>query len=367
MRHLSLISLLGTSLLRGFPSASQNTNTTSAKPKIGIMKFEVDTDLKPALSTFLYESFSGEMLASGAFTVVDWEQLDKVQKVVAQAQPNVSPEEARKLALHQLGLEQLYLGSLTKVGSKFYLTVKLLNLDLRVERSERLPVASEDDLEPAVIKLAKMLSSNPEQAKEIKAQLERQKAETDRWAEVQKNQTEESLAAFLKESPSGAMAAKAEKALETIKTQKQAKEVQQKATEAEARDKKAEAERLRSNIAGRWKVESEQTTLTVHSFGSIDHPFNGMHSGVVVIAQQGKNISFEALVDYLTFGGGSSSKAFLFKGSYESGALQAESKHSRIDAVIDESGNKLVGRWNYKAYGKSGKLELTRLEAEGKP
>ncbi|MCX6922620.1 MAG: SUMF1/EgtB/PvdO family nonheme iron enzyme [Verrucomicrobia bacterium] len=134
-----------------------STATIPARPKIGIMKFEVDTDLKPSLATALYQGFSDRMINSGKFTVVEWEQMDRLQKLVAQAQPNVSPEDARKMAIHQLGIEKLYLGSLSKLGSTFYVGMKVLNLDLTVERSERVSAASEEDLERAIGRLVDLL------------------------------------------------------------------------------------------------------------------------------------------------------------------------------------------------------------------
>ena len=335
-----------------------------AKHKIGIMKFEVDPDLKPALSTFLYESFSGEMVASGAFTVVDWEQLDKVQKVVAQAQPNVSPEEARKMALHQLGIEKLYLGTLTKVGSKFYLTVKLLNLDLKVERSERLPAASEDDLEPTVVKLAKLLAASPEHAKAIKAQLGHQKAEADRWVEVEKNQTKESLAAFLEEFPDGALAAKAKKTLEESHNKRLADEADRKVKGAEQQVKRQEAERLRSNIDGRWKlVTTDAKIADGRAFNLVPGP------SVCEIEQKDGSIAFKGPIvkkNALT--------TTLYKGTYESGVLRAKAKVSAlvsatvdITGTISEDGWSIVGKWNYAFNGLTGSAVFTRMDAEAKP
>ena len=281
---------------------------------------------------------------------------------MAQAQPNVSPEDARKLALHQMGLEKLYLGSLTKVGSKLYLTVKLLNLDLQVERSERLPVASEDDLEPAVIKLAKMLSSSPEQAKAIKAQLERQKAETDRWAEVQKNESEESLAAFLKEFPDGVMAVKAKKALEAMRGKTADREKSEElARQAQAQDLE-KRDQLHNIIAGRWFITSEPVQV-----GANHQPYRGVPGGVVNILQQGTSISFEGLYGGL-FGYAvmKSPRATTYSGTYVSGTLKARCEQgAEVNAMIDESGKKLIGDWSTKRY--SGKLEMTRGDPDRKP
>ncbi len=354
--HITFLALAVANIARA------QTNTTSTKPKIGIMKFEVGEDVKPSLGTFLYESFSGEMLASGTFTVVDWEQLDKVQKVVAHAQPNVSPEEARKMALHQLGIEKLYLGTLTRVGSKFYLTVKLLNLELKVERSERLPAASEDGLEPTVVKLAKLLSASPQKAQQIKAQLERQKAETDSWAEVQKEPTEERVEAFLKEFPDGALAATANKALEELVNKRQASEVQWKMKRAEQRIAASEAEKLKQSIAGRWKLE---TTAATYQFGGATYTINGVPGPVIcAIEQKGKVISFLSPAD---------SKQRNYKGTYESGFLRAEAKliygKFRIAGTVSEDGKRIVGKWTRltSSLSTSGSVVFTRMDSEAKP
>ena len=135
------------------PTPAQ-TNLTSAKPKIGIMKFEVASDLKPSLGPFLQNALMEEMLATKRFTVVDWEEIDKVLGYIAKSQTNLSPEEARKQAVHQLGLEKMYLGSVSKLGSKYFVSVKVLNLDLTVAASRKTSVGTEEELDKAIQELA---------------------------------------------------------------------------------------------------------------------------------------------------------------------------------------------------------------------
>ncbi len=131
-------------------SASTHPNTPVAKPKIGIMKFEVDADLKPELGTFLYNSLMDQVVQSRQFTVVDWESIDRMLQYMAKSQPNLSEEDARKQAVNQLGIQQLYLGSAAKLGSKFFLSVKVLNLDLSVDKVEKESVESEEQMMDAV-------------------------------------------------------------------------------------------------------------------------------------------------------------------------------------------------------------------------
>lgn len=169
--HFPMRQWLVTAILVAFATSARAESTTpgtaGAKPRIGISKFEVDADLKPSLCNFLYNGFMDQMVKSKQFTVVDWEEIDRVLQYVAKSQPNLSPEDARKQAIHQLGLEKMYLGSLSKVGSKFYITMKILNLDLTVERTDRVSAVSEDDLEKAVVRLADALlgrEKTPEKA-----------------------------------------------------------------------------------------------------------------------------------------------------------------------------------------------------------
>lgn len=88
----------------------------------------------------LYDLLLERMVAIKKFTVVDWEEIDRVLKLyVAESQPNISDEDAKKQAVNQLCIEKMYVGTLRKVGSKYYVSVKVLNLDLTVSRVVRIP------------------------------------------------------------------------------------------------------------------------------------------------------------------------------------------------------------------------------------
>lgn len=157
-------------ILVSFVLTSQDV--CGAKMKIGIMNFKVSKNLDPAFGTFLYDAFMDQMVQSGKFTVVDWEEIDRVLQYIAKSQPNISQEAARKQAINQLGIQKMYIGSLTKVGSKYYISLKVLNLDLSVDRTTRGSVDSEDNLEQCIMYLAKVLLAEPEEAKRLKAKVE---------------------------------------------------------------------------------------------------------------------------------------------------------------------------------------------------
>ncbi len=181
LTRMFLLASLAVLAATAAPAAETNlsASTSANKLKIGIMKFEVDPDLKPGLGTSLYNILVDQVANSAVFTVVDWEQMEKVQKLVAQAQPNVSPDDARKMAMHQLGIEKVYVGSLAKLGSKYHLSVKVLNLDLTIAASQKTSVATEDDLERAIEELAPALIAGAlprQEGEKYLAELKAQKA-----------------------------------------------------------------------------------------------------------------------------------------------------------------------------------------------
>ena len=141
---------------------------SAEKTKIGIMKFEVAKNLDPSFGTFLYNSLLARMVSSGKYTVLDWEEIGRVLKYIEQSQPNVSGDEARRQAINQLGIQKMYVGSVTKIGSKYYLTVKVLNLDLTVEKVVQGSTESEDDLEAIINTLSSKLIMSPKQVVEAR-------------------------------------------------------------------------------------------------------------------------------------------------------------------------------------------------------
>ncbi|MCX6924001.1 MAG: SUMF1/EgtB/PvdO family nonheme iron enzyme [Verrucomicrobia bacterium] len=153
-------------------AAPAQTNTTPAKAKIGIMKFEVAKDLNPSLSGLLYDTLTEQVVNSKKFTVVDWESIDRMLQYMAKSQPNLSQEDARKQAVNQLGIQQLYFGSAAKLGSKYFLSVKVLNLDLSVDKVEKESVESEEQMIDAVATITARLLGHPSPAAKTAAALE---------------------------------------------------------------------------------------------------------------------------------------------------------------------------------------------------
>lgn len=139
------------------PPAPQSAPQPVAKPKVCVMKFEAEGNVSPHLGNFLYNTLIERFVAADAFVVVDWEQINRLLKFIQQSQPNLSAEDARRQAVNQAGVDKLYFGTLSKVGRKYHLLVKVLNFDLTVERTERQVVWTEDELEQAVTQLADRL------------------------------------------------------------------------------------------------------------------------------------------------------------------------------------------------------------------
>ena len=158
--------------------------------KVGVMKFEVGSGLDPMVGKFLSETFTSQLVGSKQYTVVDWESIDRVLGIVAKSQPTVSAEDARKMAISQLGLEKMFFGNVVKLGSKYNITVKLLSLDLRIEQMERGVAESEEKLPEAVEQMcATFLLDNSDEAKakraaeKARAEAEIKQKEEDRLAQ----------------------------------------------------------------------------------------------------------------------------------------------------------------------------------------
>ena len=165
MNHASMLVVFITVIILALCSPFSSSRSEE-KTKIGIMEFDVPKNLDPAFGGFLYDMLLERMVASGKYTVVDWEEIDRVLKYVSQSQPNISDEDARRQAVDQLGIEKMYLGSLRKVGSKYYVSVKVLNLDLTVSRVVRESTRREDELERVIDNLASKLILSPEELAE---------------------------------------------------------------------------------------------------------------------------------------------------------------------------------------------------------
>ncbi len=87
---------------------------------------------------------------------------------MAKSQPNLSQEDARQQAVNQLGIQQLYLGSAAKLGSKHFLSVKVLNLNLSVDAAETESVDNEEQMVDALARItAKLLGLPPPALKPV--------------------------------------------------------------------------------------------------------------------------------------------------------------------------------------------------------
>ncbi len=335
-------------------AAKSEVPAQTNRTKIGIMKFDVGEGMKKDLGVLLYNGLMDRLVNSRQFTVVDWEEIDRVLGYLAKSQPAMSPDEARKQAGHQLGLEKMIVGIISKVADKYYFSTKVLTLDLSVERVERLSADKEDGLEACGDQMGRLLLVSPEEAKQLRA-------EYDAWSTLQSGKSEAALKQFLETFPKSVHAKEAEEVYQKLRADRTDRENKQEAArqaEAQQREKSA---RLRADIAGAWQIESE--TYPAGKTTVVD--ITGIFSGVVNIVQDGKNVTFEARTfTYNGFTGGGSPMS-RYKGTYESNTLRATGKGTRLDAVMDESGNKLVGHWTWRSY--VGKLQMTRVAADSKP
>jgi len=120
-------------------------------------------------------------------------------KMISQAQPSVSSEDARKMSMNQLGLEKAFFGRVDKLGTKFHLSVKLEGLDLGVEQMESGAAESEEQLPDAVNQLAAvfLMDNSPEAI----AQRGAAKAEKERQAAAQNAEAQAKEEARRKASP----------------------------------------------------------------------------------------------------------------------------------------------------------------------
>jgi hypothetical protein len=128
----------------------QSTEWQSLKNKICIQRFVIEQKLDPVIGKFLYESLIAELVSSPKLSIVDWEELDRLLDFISKSEPHVSPEDAKKQAMKKLGVSQLYVGSIDKIGSKFYVTVKVLNFDLLVDATFQDSAGSEDELKECI-------------------------------------------------------------------------------------------------------------------------------------------------------------------------------------------------------------------------
>ncbi len=156
------------------------------KTKIGILKFEVSKNLDASFAKLMYNSLLDKMLMSGKFTVVDGDEVEHVLNNTVKSYPEISKQAAKKKVLSQFGIQKLYVGSLSKIGNQYYLTVKVLNPDFTVERVEKSSTKREDDLEGCINKLSSNLLVSRQELEAITALEKRQEKEKYKQREIQK-------------------------------------------------------------------------------------------------------------------------------------------------------------------------------------
>ncbi len=129
----------------------------ASKTKISVMKFAVGEGVKSSLGNFLYNSLVDEMLAYQKFVIVDWDEVDRVVSSIVKSRPGLSEKDARRQAVDLLRIQKMCIGSVTKLGDKFYVMVKIMNDDLTVDRVVTQSAESEDGLEGCIVSVASLL------------------------------------------------------------------------------------------------------------------------------------------------------------------------------------------------------------------
>ncbi len=181
MKHLKFFSLV--IILISIPAISCLAN--EEKTKIGIMSFEVSDNLDASFEKLMYHSLLDKMLMSDKFTVLDGDEIEHTLNTI-KSHPDISKQKAKKKMLKQLGIKKLFVGSLSKIGSQYYLTVKVLNPDFTVERVEKSSTKSENDLEDCINKLSSNLLVSRQELEARAAFEKRQEKEKRRQHDARK-------------------------------------------------------------------------------------------------------------------------------------------------------------------------------------
>ena len=143
---------LGLILLGGLAVRAADTNAP-AKPRVGIFKCEVSDGVAPAFGDFAYGVLLEAAIGSAKYAVVDGETLGRVTACAADGTPTIPADTITKLG-QQLGVEKVFLGSVGKIGPKFYVKIKVVRLDLTAEASRHATSLTGDGLERAIRQIA---------------------------------------------------------------------------------------------------------------------------------------------------------------------------------------------------------------------
>jgi formylglycine-generating enzyme required for sulfatase activity len=196
----TVLLILVVALVAGYCRA-EDTGATG-KLKIAVMRCELGEDLRPSLGIFLYDLLLEKAVSSGRYIVVDGEEVARVMQRISKAQPGISREEARRLAVSRLGIQSTYVGSLVKVGDKYHLSVRVLGSDLTVDRVIKDSVEKEAQLEAVINDIALKLTATPEELQHI---ISEEKA----WEKAQEEHSELVYRQFVESFPESRYAAEA--------------------------------------------------------------------------------------------------------------------------------------------------------------
>ena len=134
------------------------------KQKISLSKLEVSKEIDASYGEILYHMLLDQLVSSGRVIIVDWEEINRMLRRVASTQSSISEEDAKRQVMKQLGIQKLYSGVIAKLGNKYYISVKVLNPDMTVEKVVKASAQSEDELEQGINAVSQQLISAFEEA-----------------------------------------------------------------------------------------------------------------------------------------------------------------------------------------------------------
>lgn len=322
------------------------------KPKVGVTKFEVSKDLSPSYGDFLYNSLLNQLVASGKYTVLDWEEIDRVLQYIAQSQPNISSGDAKKQAMmQQLGLEKMYIGSLTKLA-RYHISVKVLNLDLSIDRIAEDFADDEDDMAESIEYISRLLAAEPGQARILRQ-------EHDAWENLQSNPTEKSLEGFLSQYPQSAHAREARIQLQRLISERQTQEKEQE-------KERHEEERLRKwkeSVAGKWRIDLTPGKIPSQYTGGGGDLYVIPDNYILEIHQSDSRVQAECRAIYYSFTW-KYRDGVLLTGTYDSESLQLSNGPYLLNGTLMDDGS-ISGTVTWDTY--ANEFVMVRLDAEADP
>jgi TolB-like protein len=117
-----------------------------AVSSVAVIDFEGNNYITAQQATFMTTMFQGELVRTGRVEVVDRNSMDRIiAELKFQQSDWVNPERVRRFG-QMIGADYLITGSFEMLGSQFYLSVQMLDIETaRIVHSSRLMLATFDE------------------------------------------------------------------------------------------------------------------------------------------------------------------------------------------------------------------------------